>query len=280
MIRTYVASLAVCVGLATALWEDPVRAQEPSTDFTFKRVKVPNAGTARRITVQIGSTTTATVPGAPQPASRRPDLYDFFWTAVPSSRDYAPAARLALAIATIQAAEADGRPLIGNTDRLEAILADFGPLLDRAGRRNDVSAAFLAAVILVESAGRSQARSPKNAQGLMQLIPATAQRFGVSNAFDPDQNIAGGAAYLDLLLDLFDQDPLLALAGYNAGENAVIRAEGVPNYSETRAYVPLVLAAWLRARGLCATVPMTPRDPCDLGLAPRIPPQIRPSAPS
>lgn len=278
--RTIVVLIAACAGIATAIPDTAVLAQDANTDFTFKRVRVPNAGTARRITVQIGTTTTATVPGSTRPSSRRPDLYDFFWKAVPSERDYAAAARLTLAIATLQAAEADGRPILGNTDRLEEIIAEFGEQLDRAGRRNSVSAAFLAAVILVESAGRVQAKSPKNAQGLMQLIPATAQRFGVSNVFDPEQNIGGGAAYLDLLLDLFGQDPLLALAGYNAGENAVIRADGVPNYSETRAYVPLVLAAWLRARELCGVTPMTPRDDCDLGFAPRIPPDIQRRVPS
>ena len=75
----------------------------------------------------------------------------------------------------------------------------------------------------------------------MQLIPATAARFGVTDATDPAQNIKGGVAYLAWLLTHFDRDPILALAGYNAGENAVTKHGGVPPYAETRAYVPKVL---------------------------------------
>jgi soluble lytic murein transglycosylase-like protein len=93
------------------------------------------------------------------------------------------------------------------------------------------------ALIEVESNFNPQARSPKDAQGLMQLIPATAERFGVKDVWDPEDNLRGGMAYLRWLLKRFDGDVKLTLAAYNAGEGAVDRHGGVPPYSETRAYV-------------------------------------------
>jgi hypothetical protein len=93
------------------------------------------------------------------------------------------------------------------------------------------------AVIQVESEYDAMAVSSKGAQGLMQLMPFTARRFGVGDSFDPRQNIFGGVQYLRLLLDLFQGDVSLAVAGYNAGENAVQRFKGVPPYKETRGYV-------------------------------------------
>lgn len=93
------------------------------------------------------------------------------------------------------------------------------------------------AVVEAESNFDPQALSSKNARGLMQLIPATAQRFGVKDVWDPEQNLRGGMAYLRWLLDHFNGDVRLALAGYNAGEEAVRRHRGVPPYDETRAYV-------------------------------------------
>lgn len=125
-----------------------------------------------------------------------------------------------------------------------------------------VSPAFALAVISVESAGRRTAVSHAGAQGLMQLIPATAERFGVGDVFDPAQNIRGGVAYLDWLMGEFDRDPVLVLAAYNAGEGAVHRSGGVPNYEETRNYVPRVLAAWQVARSLCLTPPELVSDGC------------------
>lgn len=92
-------------------------------------------------------------------------------------------------------------------------------------------------VVEVESNFNPNAQSHKNAQGLMQLIPATAERFGVDDVWDPEQNLRGGMAYLRWLLDHFENDIELALAGYNAGEQAVSRHQGIPPYNETRDYV-------------------------------------------
>src|SRR6185295_10750786 len=98
------------------------------------------------------------------------------------------------------------------------------------------------AVIRAESGYNTNAVSSKGAIGLMQLIPATAQRYGVQDSYDPTQNIQGGTRYLRDLMKMFNGNLELAIAGYNAGENAVIRAGNrVPPYPETLAYVPKVL---------------------------------------
>jgi len=125
-----------------------------------------------------------------------------------------------------------------------------------------VSPALALAVIAVESAGRVDAVSSAGAGGLMQLMPATAERFGVADRMDPKANIEGGVAYLEWLLERFDRDVVLALAGYNAGEGAVDSHGGVPPFAETRDYVPKVLAAWDLARGLCLTPPQLVSDGC------------------
>lgn len=109
-----------------------------------------------------------------------------------------------------------------------------------AARDFGVEEAVVRAIIHAESAYRPNALSRVGAQGLMQLMPATARRFGVSNAFDAGQNIRGGVQYLSWLLKRFNGNLTLAAAGYNAGEGAVDRYKGVPPYSETRRYVERV----------------------------------------
>lgn len=113
--------------------------------------------------------------------------------------------------------------------------------------RYELDPGLVLAVIRAESNFNPSALSPKDARGLMQLIPATARRFGVENVWDPLQNIKGGMAYLRWLLDHFDGDEALALAGYNAGEGAVRRYKGIPPYAETQAYVKKI-TRWRRAQ--------------------------------
>lgn len=105
------------------------------------------------------------------------------------------------------------------------------------------------AVIQVESGFNPAAVSHANAQGLMQLIPATAERMLVTDSFDPRQNILGGTRYLRVLANLFNGNLRLTLAAYNAGENAVIRHKGIPPYKETQAYVGKVLDYYNLYRG-------------------------------
>lgn len=103
-------------------------------------------------------------------------------------------------------------------------------------------------VIEVESAFNARAKSPKNARGLMQLLPVTARRFGTQNEWDPLENIRGGIAYLEWLLKRFDGNMKFALAGYNAGEGAVQKYRGIPPYKETQAYVKSVFRICKRAQ--------------------------------
>ena len=118
-----------------------------------------------------------------------------------------------------------------------------------ASTRQGIDARLVEAVIATESAFDPRALSAKGAQGLMQLMPDTADRFGVANPWDPEQNIAGGTAYLRWLIDEFNDDPRRVLAAYNAGERAVTRYGGVPPYPETRGFVDRVLTYYRRLGG-------------------------------
>jgi len=155
---------------------------------------------------------------------------------------------------------------------------EFDPFIYDAASKFDVSPDLIKAVISVESAFDEFAVSSKGAKGLMQLMPATARRFGVSNPFDPEQAIMGGTEYLRYLLTLFHGNIDLAVAGYNAGENAVLRYGGVPPYKETRNYVvkinsalgsfPVVMAS---AEGRSSANSGT-----TLGFSGSLPPSLRP----
>jgi len=119
--------------------------------------------------------------------------------------------------------------------------ADLRSLVIAAARRHGLDPELVLSVVSVESAFRPDAVSPKGAQGLMQLMPATAASLGVEDALDPSQNLEGGARHLRFLVDLYGGDLRRALAAYNAGQGAVARYGGVPPYRETRDYVKKVL---------------------------------------
>lgn len=254
-------------------------------DFTFKRVGLPGSGSAgRRITVQIDpaeqarrlavtpkakktqddaaaievASAAAMAPVTPAPPSAR---YDWFWNEVPVARE-ARSGRWPLALAMLSKGPGGAQVSAPRMQVMQDLAGKYGTDILMATLGTEVSPALVLAVIGIESGGRADAVSSAGAQGVMQLIPATAERFGVADAMNAAQNIKGGVAYLDWLMKEFDRDPLLVLAAYNAGEGAVKANGGIPPYAETRDYVPKVLAAWQVAQGLCLTPPELATDPC------------------
>ncbi|MDR7125891.1 soluble lytic murein transglycosylase-like protein [Pseudorhodobacter sp. 4114] len=257
-------------------------------DFSFKRVKV-GEGMGKRKIVQIDPAEQARLlalapkvkpreptpepdavtavagavapPGVLMQVAPKSSSYDWFWQTVPTSRG-AVADRFPLAMATLSKGPKGTGVAAPRMQHMQGIAEKYGKHILAATIGTDVSPALVLAVIGVESAGRADAVSTAGAQGLMQLIPATATRFGVTDSTDPAQNIKGGVAYLNWLLKEFNRDPLMVLAAYNAGEGAVRANDGVPPYAETRDYVPKVLAAWQVSQGLCLTPPELVTDPC------------------
>lgn len=139
----------------------------------------------------------------------------------------------------------DARPVPGLADwdrdderpRAKLPPTVYDPYIDRVAADNGLSPSLIKAVALVESGFDPHAVSRAGAQGLMQLMPQTAKEYGVTDAFDPLANLQAGARHLRMLLDRYEGDLTLALAAYNAGEGAVERHEGVPDYAETVSYV-------------------------------------------
>jgi len=136
-----------------------------------------------------------------------------------------------------------GRPVAESSEP-----AGIDQTIDRIAAAHQLSAQLVHSVIQVESNYDPYAISPKGALGLMQLIPSTARRFGVSDVFNPKENIEAGVTYLQYLLNLFGGDYRLALAAYNAGEASVARYSGVPPFPETQNYVARVFKQWTQTR--------------------------------
>lgn len=249
----------------------------------YKRIKAPQPGQRPRITIQISPEEHAARPFAPStgtelvvpeiiartktPPANAPEIaakappkgaHNAFWAKISPELTQAGPGRLEAAINALAATSVSTPRL----QTLQGIVEDQGRDILRSTIGTNVSPALVLAVISVESAGRADAVSSAGAQGLMQLMPATAKRFGVHDSFQPSQNISGGVKYLDWLMGEFGNDPILVLAGYNAGEGAVRKHSGVPPYAETRDYVPKVLAAFQVARALCATPPVFVSDGC------------------
>lgn len=122
--------------------------------------------------------------------------------------------------------------------------ADIDALIEQYSAKNGLDSAFVKAVIKQESGFQPKVTSHCGAMGLMQLMPATANSLGVTDAYDPEQNIAGGTKYLKGLLDRFGGDKSLALAAYNAGPNAVAKYNGIPPYKETQNYVKNIMSMY------------------------------------
>lgn len=133
--------------------------------------------------------------------------------------------------------------VIGSTAYAESLAGanKYAAIIKQASATHNVPEKLIAAVMKQESNFNPTVVSQAGAQGLMQLMPKTAQYLGVSNAFDPEQNIMAGAKYLRQMLDKFDNDPTLALAAYNAGPSRVSKYGGIPPYKETQNYVKKVM---------------------------------------
>ncbi len=283
--------VAFLAGLVLAPHAGVAEGLSGDRDFSFKRVKV-GQGAGKRIKVQIDPVEQArllallpkdkpreptpdpadtpakqdaaqptTQAAALTPGPAKSAAYDWFWNTVPTTRKDR-AERFTLAMATLSKGPAGASVRAPRMQQMQDIAGKYGKHILAATVNTDVSPALVLAVIGVESAGKVDAVSSAGAQGLMQLIPATASRFGVTDSTDAAQNIKGGVAYLNWLLKEFDRDPLMVLAAYNAGEGAVKANDGVPPYAETRDYVPKVLAAWQVAQGLCLSPPELVTDPC------------------
>ena len=271
-------TLVVAVGVSAV----PAQAQEASKvggDFTFRRIAPPESNSAKRINVQIDPNAEIyrltpgeepRLPGDPRPKEATelpegvvptaPTDYDWYWEIVSPALGVDVAARFRTALALVEKEKTKiGAPRL---QTLQKVVNAHGVDILTATIGTDVSPAFALAVIAVESAGQTNAVSHAGATGIMQLMPDTASRFGVSDSTIAKDNIRGGVAYLDWLLKEFNRDPVMALAGYNAGEGAVTKHDGVPPYAETRGYVPKVLAAWTVARRLCVTTPDLISDGC------------------
>jgi hypothetical protein len=244
---------------------------KPFPDFSAKRVSVPKPGQRPNI-VQIDPAEQARLMAAlPKPTEPLPteeqaiieDLkigaFSWFWTRISPQMSASGPGRLFQAMDVIEGTGGIPQPRL---QHLQNIARANGVDILRSTVGTRVSPALVLAVISVESSGNPEAVSSAGAQGLMQLMPATAERFGVEDALAPAQNIVGGVKYLDWLMKEFDGDPIMVLAGYNAGEGSLRKHEGVPPYPETRDYVPKVLAAFQVARGLCLTPPELVSDGC------------------
>ena len=257
-----VSLLAGVLSVAAAHAEGPA----PFPEFSAKRVKPPKAGNLNRINIQIDpAAQLAAVPAAvAQPSGAivpaAPGQYDWFWAKISPDAAKSGPGRLQDAMTTL--AGAGAKVPAPRLQQMQDIAKVNGIDILRSTIGTQISPALVLAVITVESAGKADAVSGAGAQGLMQLMPDTASRFGVTDSLVPTQNIAGGVKYLNWLMEEFERDPILVLAGYNAGEGSVRKHAGVPPFAETRDYVPKVLAAFQVAKGLCKTPPELISDGC------------------
>jgi soluble lytic murein transglycosylase-like protein len=183
------------------------------------------------------------------PQSARAEIYSFtdengvvHFSNVPTDQRYVP----------LTSSAPSGRKAIATTGRQAEpnLNSQYGRIIEEIARTYGLESALIHAVVSVESAYRVTAVSKKGAGGLMQLMPETAQRYGVTDRFDPVQNLHGGARYLTDLLKMFNGDIRLTLAAYNAGENNVIKyGNQIPPFQETRSYVPKVMELYRKYQG-------------------------------
>ncbi len=270
-------AVAFGLGVVVVCAGGPADADSPAPfpDFEPRFVKPPKPGTKRKAIVQIDPAVVARQPVARTPEASNAEgeaqggtevaaaapvgNYGWFWDKISPEQKSSGPGRLRDALSVLSGSGTVGAPRL---QAMQDIAQARGIPILTATVGTEVSPALVLAMIAVESSGRADATSSAGAQGLMQLMPDTAARFGVTDAMKPEENIAGGVKYLNWLMGEFDNDPILVLAGYNAGEGAVRSYKGVPPYAETRDYVPKVLAAFQVAKGLCKTPPELISDGC------------------
>lgn len=276
--------LFMCMVIACLI--APTGYADTGSGHSFKRIKVGTQPIGSRINIQIkpeesyyhlkpSTSTSLPINTAVSKEVKREipktaGQYDWFWSGFNHGISGASLTRLNDAELQLTKIPRESRNLAPSLNSMHRLIGAYGTDILVATLDKDVSPALVLAVIGVESAGKADAVSSAGAVGLMQLIPETAKRFNVTDISDPKQNIAGGVAYLDWLLKEFNNDPVLALAGYNAGENAVKKHKGVPPYNETRGYIPKVVAAWQVAKALCKTPPKFVIDGCVFELNPKV----------
>ncbi|WP_082626483.1 lytic transglycosylase domain-containing protein [Tritonibacter multivorans] len=279
--RIWWSGVCVCATVL-ALTAEPLAAQDAAPaeaaskydDFTAKRIRPPKPGSGRLITIQIDpaeqaarlsrrtesddppAEETDSTAATPVPQEAR---FAWFWEEVSPALEAASAGRLETALEVIAAHPEVTAPRL---QQMQDIVNAYGIDILTGTLGTQVSPAWVLAVIAVESSGRADAVSSAGAQGLMQLMPETAVEHGVTDPFTPKDNIAGGVRFIDQLMALYGGDPMLVAAAYNAGPGAVRDHDGVPPYTETRDYVPKVLAAYQMARSLCRTPPIMISDGC------------------
>ena len=246
----------------------PSRSVAPATAAWLAQTPTPAVGSATPANTVSGSPVAAIVPApVAAPPTQKPyqaprlvqgQVYSYIKDGV---RHYTSKAPRGVAGATamrtikysfMETCYACGAKPGVNFGTLRLNTASFQSEIAAAARQYGVEEAIVRAIIHAESAYNPNALSRVGAQGLMQLMPPTARRFGVTNAFDAGQNISGGVQYLAWLLKRFNGNLTLAAAVYNAGEGAVDKYKGVPPYSETRRYVERVAVLADRYRGAIA----------------------------
>lgn len=219
-----VMTLLLCVGLISVSY----------ADSGIRRIVHPDG---RVEYTNIGSHPTQR---SPQPKSPSQHIYSFrSANGTLTFSDQRPAAGVDYQVMKFDCyACSPGSKVNWHTTRL--FTSQFANEIEREAKRFNVDPALVRAVIHAESAFNPEARSPKGAQGLMQLMPPTASDLGVSNAMDINENIYGGVKYLSWMLERFNGDTRLATAAYNAGPGAVQRYGGIPPFAETQAYTERV----------------------------------------
>jgi soluble lytic murein transglycosylase-like protein len=182
---------------------------------------------------------------------RAGDLYSYVdddgvvhYSNAPSDRRYRRVGRIVTRSGVNEVTAGSGKTARAASPTVSRTKQEYDQHIVTAAKRYQLPEALLRAVMVAESNQNAQARSPKGAMGLMQLMPGTAKDMYVADAWDPAQNIEGGARYLRILANQYDGDVEKTLAAYNAGPEAVRRAGGVPNYPETREYVRKVVALY------------------------------------